>query len=190
MNLETALSRYRDVHERILPSIISGLTEKHLKESYLQLNPPLWILWHMARSEDFGINRLASDRITEFDHNNWKKKLNIPTRKMGTGMSKEEVRTICDILNPTLLEEYRKAVFFNNMKVVNQIQSEDLSTDWSDEYLGKILFDEGHIDAAIKNILPVYQKKTREWFVVHTLVAHSFYHIGQLSVIKQLITKN
>ncbi|MEQ8363689.1 MAG: hypothetical protein RIF39_09035 [Cyclobacteriaceae bacterium] len=190
MNLETALSRYKDVHERILPSIITSFTVKNLRESYLDLNPALWILWHMARSEDFGINRLASDGITEFDKNNWKTKLNIPTHKMGTGMSKEEVHQLCGVLDPSILNNYQKAVYIHNVAMVNQMQSEDLSTDWDDNYLNKVLFDEGHLDTSTKNILPVYQKKTREWFIVHTLVAHSFYHIGQLSVIKQLMDKN
>ena len=162
MNLETALSRYKDVHDRILPPLISGFTEKNLKESFLHLNPPLWILWHMARSEDFGINRLASDGHTEFDKNNWKEKLNISTHKMGSGMSKEEVYQMCEILNPNVLDNYRMAVYRHNVSVINQLQSEDLSTEWDDEYLNRVLFDEDHLDTSTKNILPVYQKKTRE----------------------------
>ncbi|HCM75505.1 MAG TPA: hypothetical protein DIS90_03930 [Cytophagales bacterium] len=190
MNLETALSRYKDVHERILPSIISGFTKKNLKTGYLNLNPPLWILWHMARSEDFGINRLACDGTQEFIKNKWGTRLNVKTNRIGTGMSKEEVKEVCEQLNAVALENYRTAVFKNNIDTLSRIQSEDLTTDWNDDYLNNVLFTEGTLDKGTNNILPVYQKKTREWFVVHTLVAHSFYHIGQLSVIKQLTGKN
>lgn len=190
MNLEIALSRYKDVHERILPSIVASFSEEKLRKSFLHLNPPLWILWHMARSEDFGINRLAADNITVYDHNNWHDKLNTGTHKMGTGMTKDEVIQISKTLNPAILNDYRMAVYHHNVDVIQQIQSEDLSTDRDDAYLRRVLFEEDHLDIRITNILPVYQKKTRAWFVVHTLVAHPFYHIGQLSVIKQLMEKN
>ncbi len=162
MNLAIAISRHKDVHERILPSMVATLTEQDLTKSFHHLNPVLWILWHMARTEDFGINKLARDGTQEFTTNDWDTKLGTNTLKMGTGMSKDEVKEICQRLNHLQLENYRLAVFHNNLKVVEKIKSEDLSTCWNDDYLNKVLFTEGILDRSTTNILPVYQNKTRE----------------------------
>ena len=104
-------------------------------------------------------------------------------------MDKKAVAEICRVLKVDLLDDYRKAVYRNNVAEVKRMRPESLNTAWDNGYLKRVLFDEGHLATTTQNILPVYQKKTRAWFVVHTLVAHPFYHIGHLPIIKQLVTK-
>jgi len=50
--------RYRGFRE--YPELLlSGLTEHQMRHSpHPPLNPIAWVLWHLARSEDVGVNRV------------------------------------------------------------------------------------------------------------------------------------
>ena len=72
-------------------------------------NPIVWLLWHMARSEDVGINLVLTGRPQVLDEN-WSRRMNIPDRDIGTGMSMEEVALMSQQLDPLAVRAYRRAV--------------------------------------------------------------------------------
>ncbi|HOO08762.1 MAG TPA: hypothetical protein PKW06_02350 [Cyclobacteriaceae bacterium] len=74
-------------------------------------------------------------------------------------MDKKAVAEICRVLKVDLLDDYRKAVYRNNVAEVKRMRPESLNTAWDNGYLKRVLFDEGHLATTTQNILPVYQKK-------------------------------
>ena len=50
------------------------------------LNSLVWLLWHMARTEDVAVNLVVVGRAQVLD-DRWTKRMNIPWRTIGTGMN-------------------------------------------------------------------------------------------------------
>src|SRR3972149_5965750 len=62
------------------------------------LNSLAWLVWHMARSEDVGINVVIAGRRQVFDEGDWAARLNVTRRDVGTGMSADEVAELSEQL--------------------------------------------------------------------------------------------
>jgi len=69
------------------------------------LNSIAWLLWHLARCEDIGINRLLSNRTQVFDEEDWPKRLNVFRRDIGTGMTMEEVTELSSQIDISYLHQ-------------------------------------------------------------------------------------
>ena len=136
MNIELAkvlLQRYPAVRGYIQGSIYGVLPESDIRKRPAKMNSIVWNIWHMARTEDVGINRLVTDGQQVFDQSNWMQKLNINFRHFGTGMSKEEVDSLSEEINIEALKNYHDAVEEQTMKVFAQLSEIDLE-DEPDEY--------------------------------------------------------
>jgi DinB superfamily len=55
------------------------------------MNSIAWLLWHIARSKDMGVDRLIANRSDVLHGGGWAPRLNMSRRDMGTGMTDEEV---------------------------------------------------------------------------------------------------
>jgi len=71
--------------------LFSQLSEAQLRHRPRpDLNSIAWIVWHMARCEDFGVQRLVGYRPQIFDQQEWMARLNVPLRDCGTCMTDDE----------------------------------------------------------------------------------------------------
>ncbi len=61
-------------------------------------NPITWIVWHMARAEDSGLNRLVGDEPQVLDDPaaRWPERRRIPHRHHGSTMPSAAVDALCD----------------------------------------------------------------------------------------------
>ena len=73
------------------------------------LNSILWLLWHMARTEDVSTNLVvtAGRQVLEDD---WVRRLGVPWRHIGTGMTDDEVGELTRRADPAAVRAYRDAV--------------------------------------------------------------------------------
>ncbi len=88
---------------------------RHLDEAQMRarphgLNSLAWLVWHMARSEDVGINVVIAGQRQVFDEGDWAVRLNVPRRDVGTGMSADEVAELSEQIRIPELRLYRAAV--------------------------------------------------------------------------------
>src|SRR5215510_4235792 len=68
--------------------LFSQLSEAQLRHRPRpDLNSIAWIVWHMARCEDFGVQRLVGYRPQIFDQQGWMARLHVPLRDSGTCMT-------------------------------------------------------------------------------------------------------
>ncbi len=51
------------------------------------LNSIAWLLWHMARSGDMGVNRVIANRPDVLTGDGWASRLDLSRYDMGTGMT-------------------------------------------------------------------------------------------------------
>src|SRR3972149_4152820 len=82
------------------------------------LNSLAWLVWHMARSEDVGINVVIAGRRQVFDEGDWAARLNVTRRDVGTGMSADEVAELSEQIRIPELRLYRAAVGRRTREVV------------------------------------------------------------------------
>jgi DinB superfamily len=68
------------------------LTEDQMRlRPHPHLNSIAWLLWHMARSEDMGVNRLIANGPDVLTRDGWASRLDLLRRDMGTRMTDDEV---------------------------------------------------------------------------------------------------
>src|SRR5262245_15753562 len=110
---------------------LSGLSDDQLRMRPTRgLNSIVWLLWHMARTEDVAVNLVVAARPQVFD-DAWARKMNIPRPDMGTGMTADEVDDLTERADIAAVREYRSAVGRRTRDVVRTLRPEA----W-DEILG------------------------------------------------------
>ena len=70
------------------------------------LNSLVWLLWHMARTEDAAVNPIVAGRAQVLD-DEWMRRMNVPWRIIGTGMTDDEVTEMTARANISAVRAYR-----------------------------------------------------------------------------------
>jgi DinB superfamily len=151
------------------------------------LNSILWLLWHMARTEDVAVNLVVAARPQVFD-DGWAERMKIPRRDMGSGMTEDEVQLLTAHADIAAVRAYRRAVGRRTREVVAALPVEA----W-DEILE--VTDTARVAAAdafgpnewIEGIgHPPWQGHTRGDQLGGTAIRHNAGHIGEAVTIRSL----
>jgi len=111
--------------------VFGGLTDDHMRvRPGKGLNSLVWLLWHTARVEDVAVSLVVagSEQVLNDD---WIRRMNVPWRIIGTGMSDDEVGDFTTRADIAAVRAYRNAVGRRTRDVVPAIRPEA----W-DEMLG------------------------------------------------------
>jgi hypothetical protein len=86
-----------------------------------RLNSLVWLLWHMARTEDVAVNLVVSSgrQVLEDD---WARRMNVPWRTIGTGMTDGEVVELTGRADVGAVRAYRAAVGRQTREVVSALR--------------------------------------------------------------------
>src|SRR5215468_10563994 len=125
----------------ILFSQLSEAQLRHRPRS--DLNSIAWIVWHMARCEDFGVQRLVSYRPQIFDYQGWMARLHVPLRDCGTGMTDDEVTALSARVDLAALRAYWTGVGEGTLAVVHTLRPEELDEVPEPTYLHQVIVEEG-----------------------------------------------
>ena len=72
--------------------LTDGLSERELRgRPHPKANTIVWLVWHIARVEDVGVNRFVVDGRQVMDRDDWVTRLRVTRRDVGTGMTDAEV---------------------------------------------------------------------------------------------------
>jgi hypothetical protein len=85
------------------------------------LNSLVWLLWHMARTEDVSVNLVVVDGRQVWD-DDWARRLNAPWRIIGTGMPEGEVAELTARADIAALRAYRDAVGRRTQGIVRTLK--------------------------------------------------------------------
>lgn len=167
--------------------LLSGMTEQQLRQSpHSAVNPVAWILWHMARCEDVAVNRLLVDRRQLLDDGAWPSRLALADRHFGTGMTKEEVKELCEMVDLSGLAAYRAAVTGRTVEVVRELPLAELTAKLGVEKLNQVFVSEGAGGKAAGSIVDAYAGQTKGWLLGHLVLTHHYYHMGQAFVARAM----
>ena len=115
----------RDVGGR--PSLVERVFE--LDDAQMRLRPGprlnslVWLLWHMARTEDAAVNAVvaAGDQVLD---DGWIRRMDVPWRIIGTGMTENEVAEMTARADVAAVRAYRSAVGRRTREVVSALRAD------------------------------------------------------------------
>jgi hypothetical protein len=92
-------------------TLLRDVTEEQIRQRPSPgFNSLAWLLWHMTRAEDIGINVILMEQPQVLDEGDWANRLNLSRRDLGSGMTSEEVDEFVRRANVAELLAYRAAV--------------------------------------------------------------------------------
>jgi len=107
------------------------------------VNSLAWLIWHMARVEDAGVNRLVANRPQILDAGNWGERMQVPLRHHGTGMTSQEVTDLSNRIDLPSLRAYHTAVRAGTLEVIETVLPGQLEQVNALSYLCQVLVDDG-----------------------------------------------
>jgi hypothetical protein len=149
-------------------------------------NSLAWLLWHMTRGEDVGINLVIVERQQVLDEGDWPARLNILRRDGGTGMTAAEVDEFNEQISVDALLAYRVAVGHRTREIVR-----DLPPDILDRVIDAALVQRARDQRAFgpnAEWAPQrWEGKTKAFTLSWTVLGHSLAHWGECYVIRGLL---
>ena len=155
----------QDEYLEALKKAVSGLDETELyTQPEPNSNPIGWIVWHMARVEDYWLNGVLDGAPQEWNAGGWDKKFGMDPEGRGAGQSIEEVKAMPKVALADLIA-YFDAVRAKTSKVVDAVNEEALEREIEHPRFGKI---------------------TGAWLVGHIIVEES-QHTGQAAMVRGML---
>ncbi len=182
------LERHNEAHKG-MRELVEPLSEQQMRTlPHESVNSIAWIFWHVARSEDIALNRLASDGSQVFDDESWAIRLNVPHRHFGFAMTMAEVSALSEQIDLAALHAYLDAVCKRTLQVVDALNSTELSLVVSPEYIHKLAYDEGVVDQNAAHYAQIYwHDLTRGNYLMYLGLTHTFVHLGEAQTVRSLL---
>jgi DinB superfamily len=176
----SAIALFREFHQSLPPRAIAffdTLADEQLRaRPQPMVNSVAWLMWHMARVEDAGINRLVADRTQVLDEGSWGEQMHIPIRHHGTGMTSEEVTNLSKQIDLPSLRAYHAAVRARSLEVIETLSPEQLEEPNDLTYLRRVLFDEGILNPQYDWGDRVPYQASKGVLLIHFGVTHNYGH--------------
>jgi hypothetical protein len=167
--------------------ILRDLTEEHLRMlPHPSFNSLAWLFWHMTRTEDAGINLIIAQQPQVLEAGGWIQQLKVADVDIATGMTIQEVEEFSRKVDVRSLLAYRAAVGKQTQRIIGELQPEVL-----DEKIGSNLiqgFRESGLYRSTAEWVPQrWLGKPKGFTLMHTVLAHTYFHIGQCEDIRSLL---
>jgi hypothetical protein len=177
------LVRYEQVHRVLTDPAIGRLTESQMRgRPQPGVNSVAWLLWHMARVEDVGVNRFVVDRAQVLD-DGWLGRLGVARRDVGTGMSDAEVDDLSARVDLEALRGYWDAVTRRTPEIAQSLRGSDLETIVAADRVEHVARAEGAVAAGAEWLTEFWaSKRTRAWVLAQTPLLHVYGHYFEARV--------
>jgi len=185
---ELFLQRYNALYDFWLGGVWEMVPDDLMRQRpHPQVNSIAWILWHLTRVEDAGLNRFVVDGSQVLDDGSWMEKMNLPIRHNGGDMNFAEVDDLSQRINLQALQEYSKAVQLRTREIVSQLTYDSLDSVMEEGYLRVILFDEGLASPRSAGLFQNYLGWTKGKCLMNFGMTHPYQHVGEIGVIASLL---
>ena len=161
------------------------LTEEQLRRGWEGHNSVAWLLWHMARCEDVGINTVIRGTPEVLDRGGWLDQLGVQVRDIGTGMDDQEVADFSTLVDVAALRAYRAAVGQETRRWVETLDFAEL--DAVADASGQLAQHPDALHQRAGWVVPWWSGKTRGFLLFGLAVTHNFYHLGEADHIGRML---
>ena len=170
--------------------VLGGLSEADLRARPAPgVNSIVWLLWHMARTEDAAVNLVVANRPQVLD-DHWVRRLGAPWRHIGTGMTEDEVSDLTRRADVEAVRAYRDAVGRRTREVVRDLAP----SAWEEPItiadtsraaaVGAIGPKAGWVDGAG---FPPWQDQSRAARLSGAALRHNAMHMGEAVTVRGLV---
>jgi hypothetical protein len=167
--------------------ILRDLVDEQLRtRPHPDLTTLAWCFWHMTRVEDVGINLIIAQRPQVLDEAGWASRLNVLLRDIATGMSSLDVDEFSQQVNIASLFSYRAAVGQQTQAIIRDLQP-DVLDEIIDSDLIQRIRDAGAYGSNAEWVPKRWLGKPKGFTLMHTVLAHTYFHIGQCEDIRGLL---
>ena len=182
------LQRHDVLHDFFLEDYWKTVPEDLMrKRPHPGVNSIAWILWHLIRVEDAGLNLFVTEGAQILDEGKWMERLNIPWRDNGGGMNFGEVDTLSQQIDLQALHEYSKAVRVRTHEIVSEISKVDLDATLTPERARVIATDKGLAHSGADELAKWYTGWSKGKCLMVFGLTHPFQHVGEMGVIASLL---
>ena len=111
-----------------LMSALDGLKEHELRwRPTLESNSIDWIVWHMARTEDYWINTRLSERESVWVTQGWRERIGVFVEGTGYAQTLEQIRAMPQLDVQPVMEYYEAVQERTKDYFADELDEEDLS---------------------------------------------------------------
>ncbi|HYB70453.1 MAG TPA: DinB family protein [Candidatus Bathyarchaeia archaeon] len=181
------LLRYEAVHGFILSDFFEGLSEAQVRGRPVPgVNTLSWLLWHVLRIEDVGVNRFVLDRSQVLD-DGWLDRLRVGRRDVGTGMDEAHVDALSARIDLEALRGYGQALTRATLGAVPLLRSLDLESMVAADRVRQVCTSEGAVDPSASWLTEFWAGgRARAWILLQTSLLHLYGHYFEGLAIKGL----
>ncbi len=183
------LLRYEALHGAMTDRVFADLTDAQLRARPHGQNSIVWLIWHVARAEDVGVNRFAYDRQQVFDEGGWAARIGAGRRDLGTAMTSDEVTALSARVEVGALRDYWRGVGDRTLDMVRR----DGASGWDEVVeavrIRRTIREEGDYGPNVnaERVEAFYGGMTRGWVFAHFALIHSFGHFSEASVVRGML---
>ena len=177
------LLRYETLHRTLLDDLLKGLTETQVRtRPHAGVNTIAWLIWHMARIEDVGVNRFVVDGAQVLD-DGWRARLGIDRRDVGTGMTDVEVDALSARIDLAALRSYWDALTRRTLEIVETLRGQDLGTVVPPDRVKRVCADEGAVAPGAEWLTEFWaNRRARAWVLAQMPLLHVYGHYFEARV--------
>ena len=169
--------RYDAIHGGFVDELFAGLTDTQARERPHGLNSVAWLVWHATRVEDAAVNRFVSDRPQVLADGDWRHRLGIDRRDVGSGMTPGEVESLSATIDTTALREYAHAVADRTRSTVGSLEPAAWGEIVPPERIHGVVADEGLLVDAGRWVEKFWARgHSRGWYLLQTALLHPYGH--------------
>ena len=181
------LVRYEQIHAVLKDPAIKQLTAAQMRgRPHPGVNTVAWLLWHMARVEDVGVNRFVADRPQVLE-DGWLAKLGVSRRDVGTGMSDAEVDDFSARVDLDALRGYWAVVTQRTPEVVASLRGSALEAVVHRERVERVALAEGAVAPGAEWLTEFWAGgRTLAWVLAQTPLLHVYGHYFEARVVAGL----
>jgi hypothetical protein len=168
---------------------LRGLSDAELRARPVKgMNSIVWLLWHMARTEDASVNLVVASGRQVLDEA-WIQKLGVPWRHMGTGMTEDEVAQVTAKADIAAVRAYRDAVGRRTREVARALpaaawqQPVEIADTARAQAAGAFGPNAGWVDGVG---LRAWQDQSRAARLAGAALRHNALHLGEAVTVRSL----
>ena len=144
---------------------LKGMNDDQMRHQPKEgLNSMAWYLWHTARWQDFANTLIATGRSQVLDEQ-WRKRMNVSRRDVGTGMTREECTAFNEAVSLEGLRAYWKTVSDAVREVARSIPAGELPKPVDTQRLQQMLTDGTIANGRARWLPSLLEGKTKAWFL-------------------------
>lgn len=169
--------------------VFEGLGADQLRMQPYGLNSIVWLIWHIARTEDVSVNVLLLGQSQVVDEGGWESRLQAGRRDVGTEMTADEVAGLSAAVKLDALRAYRYAVGVRTQGILHEFDPSTLDGPIDPEHIRQAI-DQDAITPRASWLADDWARFDRGWLLHYEVVGHNWLHLGQALWVKKLVSSS